>query len=195
MSNLNVPFTAIDPATGAVKYAGTASNPQALANANTTIIEGYVFQGAGWVENLTFYPVPQQPSPHHTWDWVTKEWADQRSLEEVKTAKWEEIKLARNAQEFDKFTWDGSDFDSDLTSQSRIQGGSQLATLAILNSQPFSIDWTLYDNTVRTLSAEDMIAVGQAMGLHINATHSHGRAKREALDAATTRAEVDAIQW
>lgn len=70
-----------------------------------------------------------------------------------------------------------------------------MATLAAQAGQPFSIDWTLADNTVRTLSGADMIAAGQAMALHIEAQHETGRAVRAAIMAATTLAEVDAVQW
>lgn len=112
-----------------------------------------------------------------------------------KETKWGMLKLDRDAAENAGFTWDGSTFDSDKTSQSRIQGASQLAILAVSSGSPFSIDWTLADNTVRTLSAQDMIAVGVAMGQHIQAQHAKGRQLRANLDAATTPQEIDSIQW
>lgn len=116
-------------------------------------------------------------------------------LQEVRAAKWNEIKQARDAAEFGGFTWDGSRFDSDSESQSRIQGAAQLATLAQLASQTFSVDWTLQDNTVRTLSGADMIAAGTAMGQHIMAVHAIGRVLRAQIEEATTLGEVEAVQW
>lgn len=112
-----------------------------------------------------------------------------------KDIKWARIKALRDAAEEAGFVWDGSTFDSDKTSQSRIQGAAQLATLAQMTGSPFSIDWTLADNTVRTLTAADMIAVGTAMGVHISTQHAIGRIKRQQIDAATTPEELDAIQW
>lgn len=112
-----------------------------------------------------------------------------------KEVKWGTIKIARDAAEHAGFTWDGSVFDSDQISQSRIQGAAQLASIAQMAGQPFTIDWTLADNTVRTLSAADMISVGQALALHINATHERGRQLRAQIEVAQTGPELDAIQW
>lgn len=112
-----------------------------------------------------------------------------------KEISWARLKVNREQAEHGGFVWDGSTFDSDPVSQSRIQGASQLATLALINSQPFSIDWTLADNTVRTLDAQAMIAVGTAMGQHINAQHAKGRMLRAQLDAAQTAEEITAVVW
>ena len=142
--------------------------------------------------------VPDLGAPPTQWHRISvtaMEWVDPRDLQQLKDAKWDEIKAAREAAEFGGFTWDGSAFDSDLTSQSRIQGAAQLATLSQLAGQPFSIDWTLADNTVRSLDATDMIAAGQAMGVHIASQHAIGRGKRAQIDAATTPAEVAAVVW
>jgi hypothetical protein len=117
------------------------------------------------------------------------------NLATAKAKRWAVIKATRATAEFGGFEWDTSTFDSDPQSQSRIQGGAQLATLAMLASQPFSVDWTLADNTVRTLSGADMIAVGQAMGVHIMTVHGAGRALREAIETATTVTEVEAVSW
>lgn len=121
---------------------------------------------------------------------------DLRTLAERKVDKWAELKSARDAQEFGFFVWDGSTFDANRESQSRVQGAAQLATLAQLAGQLlFSVDWTLADNSVRTLTGAQMLEVGQAMGTHIMTTHAIGRALRDTLMAATTIAEVEAITW
>ena len=138
---------------------------------------------------------PAKPGAHHVWDWAASQWTDPRTLADLKAAKWREIKAARTTTEFGGFTWDGSAFDSDQVSQSRIQGAAQLATLAQMQGQPFAIDWTLADNGVRTLSAQDMIAVGVAMGMHIQAQHHASRLLRDQINAATTAQEVEAITW
>ena len=51
------------------------------------------------------------------------------------------------------------------------------------------------DNTVRTLSATDMLAVGTAMGTHIATQHSKARLKRNEITLATTATEVEAVVW
>lgn len=112
-----------------------------------------------------------------------------------KDIKWARIKELRDAAEEAGFVWDGSTFDSDKTSQSRIQGAAQLATLAKINNQPLSIEWTLMNNGTRSLSADDMIAVGMALGAHINEQHVRARQLREQIEAATTPEQVQAVRW
>lgn len=129
------------------------------------------------------------------WDNATMAWIDPRTLADHKAAKWEAIKAEREQREFGGFTWDGSTFDSDSQSQSRIMGAAQLATLAAMAQQVFFIDWTLAGNTVRTLSGTDMIGVGQALGVHVGTQHAIGRTLRAAIEFATTTAEVEAVTW
>lgn len=143
----------------------------------------------------TIAPQGMPPSSWHQWDWDALAWIDPRTLEDLKAAQWALIKRARDAAEQAGFVWDGSTFDCDPLSQSRIQGGALMATTALLNSAPFGIDWTLADNTTRTLDAAQMIAVGLAMGQHIDATHQIGRALRAQIDAATTAEEISAVEW
>lgn len=138
---------------------------------------------------------PARPSPEHTWDYASQAWIDARSLDEVKAQRWAQIKAQRDAIEFGGFTWDGDDFDSDVASQARIMGAVQMATLAAMVDQPFSIDWTLATNSVRTLDGGDMAAVGLTLGAHVAQQHETGRSLRAAIEACTTAGEVEAISW
>ena len=145
----------------------------------------HYWSGVGWVA------IPTSPSPEHTFDYTTKQWVDPRPLSDLQAAKWAQIKRDRDEAEFGGFTWDGSPFDSDAISQSRIQGALQLAALI----PDFSIDWTLADNTARNLSAADLANVGAALGMHVAAQHAKARLLRSQIEAATTVAEVDAVTW
>lgn len=165
------------------------------AGTGEMVIEGVASEAISYVQNGQLVTKPKQPSPHHLFDYTIKQWVDPRTLQDIKDVKWAEIKGARNATEFGIFTWNGSTFDSDAASQSRIQGAAQLATLALMNNQMFSVDWTLADNTVRTLSAQDMIMVGTAMGEHITMQHTKARLKRKEIEAATIADQVAAITW
>lgn len=129
------------------------------------------------------------------WDNVAMAWVDGRTLGQIKATQWEVMRNARIADEFRPFTWDGSEFDADERSQARIQGAVLLALLAAQSAAEFSTEWTLADNTVRTLSGADMIAVGQALSVHVAAAHALGRTKRAAIEAAETAAAVEAISW
>ena len=134
---------------------------------------------------------PTQPDSAHVFDYTTKQWYDPRTLNDIKLAKWLTIKRARSSAEFGGFTWDGSPFDSDAISQSRIQGAVQLAAMA----PGFTIDWTLANNSVRNLNGEDMANVGAALGMHVATQHAKARTLRSQIEAATTVAEVDAVTW
>lgn len=135
--------------------------------------------------------MPSRPSNAHIFDYVKKEWSDPRTLLELRAARWEEIKLARAAAEFGGFEWDGSRFDSDSISQGRIQGAVQLAAM----SPDFSVDWTLSDNSVRTLSSQDVASLGTALGLHVAAQHTIARVLRACIESAISLEEIATTHW
>ena len=58
-----------------------------------------------------------------------------------------------------------------------------------------SDDPWIADNSVRTLSAAQMVAVGVAAGQHVAAQRATARALREQIQAATTPQELEAIVW
>lgn len=143
-------------------------------------------------QNGSLVPIPAKPGEFYR---LSDQLVWEFDLAAARGSKWAQIKRARDAAEQAGFVWDGSTFDCDSISQSRIQGGALMATTALLNSAPFSITWTLADNATRTLDAADMIAVGIAMGQHIDSIHQTGRRLRSQLDAATTPAEISAVEW
>jgi len=114
-----------------------------------------------------------------------------KSINELKLQQWETIKAARTQAEYGGFTWDGSTFDSDAISQARLTGAVQLAQL----NPALALDWTLASNTVRTLSAADLTAVGVALGVHVSTQFTKGQTLRAQIDAATTKEAVEAIVW
>lgn len=123
------------------------------------------------------------------------QWSDTRSLAERKADRWSAIKAERDIREYGGFAWGGSAFDSDPESQRRIQGAAQLAMLSQQLGQPFDITWTLADNSTRTLSGVDMLAVGVALSEHVGALHAAARTLRQQLDAASTAEQVEAVAW
>lgn len=117
------------------------------------------------------------------------------SLESAKGRKWSEIKVNRLTKEYGGFIYDGSVFDSDEDSTRRIVGATTLASLAKNSQQPFSIDWTLADNSVRTLNADSMIGAGEALGQYVASIHAISRTLRDQIENATTVEEVTSIHW
>ena len=116
---------------------------------------------------------------------------DTSTISESKDVQWDKIKQARTAAEYAGFVWDGSKFDSDILSQQRITGAVSLAMM----SPTFSIGWTLFDNSVRVLSSTDMMQVGGALGAHVATQFAIGVSLRDQINAATTKAEIEAVTW
>lgn len=138
----------------------------------------------------------KQNKPHHhaTWSNHLMQWIDLRSIDELKGSKWALAKVERNAGEFGLFEWAGHSFDGDEAAQRRINlavMGAQAALIA--GNSSWSIDWTLADNTSLTLSASDMIGVANALGANIAQAHAVARAKRQQIEQAATREELDAL--
>jgi hypothetical protein len=106
-----------------------------------------------------------------------------------------QLKSARDQQDFGGFEWNGHRFDSNQISQQRIGLAIQEAMFCISVGIPFSRDWTLEDNSVLTLTGNDMVAVGLAMGQHIGTAHEKYRLLKQQLAAASTPGEVAAINW
>lgn len=118
-----------------------------------------------------------------------------QTLGAVKVRRWAALKAERQAREFGTFAWNGASYDCDAQSQVRIIGAAQLAALALAAQQAFEIEWTRADDSVATLSAADMIAMGQALATHVQAAHQTGRAVHQQIQAAATAEEVAAVAW
>ena len=135
----------------------------------------------GWWVDL-----PKSPSSFHTFDYQSKQWVDPRTLEQIKDQKWFEIKSARDAFELGSFEFEGNYFDSDHLSQSRILG----ASIAGVDQT-----WTLANNTVVELTATQLKHLYQALQAHIAFAHERGRVARQAIFSASSKEEVEAIQF
>lgn len=117
------------------------------------------------------------------------------SLEEVKLYKKEEINNIRDFKETEGVPYLDKVFDSDPRSVQRITSVVQLAQISLANSQPFSIDWTVQDNTIITLDALQMIGLLQALVIYAGGLHEHAKVLKAQVDSATTKAQVEAITW
>ena len=148
-----------------------------LAVSDPESLEVY-FQDGYW------HAMPEKPSQHHTFDYFSKSWSDMRSLDEVKAYKWEQLKQQRNVLEFGGFEFEGNIYDSDQVSQARIMG----AVMAQVDQV-----WTLANNTTVDLTASQLMQLYQALQVHIASAHERGRIAREAIQAATTKEQIEAI--
>lgn len=136
--------------------------------------------GSEWVD------MPPQPSPHHVFDYDSKEWSDPRTLGQIKIQKWSEIKQQRDTAEYGGFSFLGREFDSDQVSQGRIITAAQLGV---------DTDWTLKNNEVVQLSAERLIQLRMALAQHVAAVHEKGRVLRLRINEAKTIDDVQSINY
>jgi hypothetical protein len=192
MSDLVEKFILYEIASGKVLYSGTSCSPEGLAQQGQSVIVGTQCDlMQNFIDGGIVVPIPPKPSPHHTFNYTTKQWEDPRTLADLKAAQWGLIKQARSQAEYAGFTWDGSTFDSDTLSQNRITGAVTLAQL----SPGFTINWTLADNSTRTLNQADMIAVGVALGQHVQTQFTKAQALRLQIETAATPEQVAAVVW
>lgn len=117
-------------------------------------------------------------------------------IETARARKWAEIKGERDRLENGGFDVPGvGRFDSDADSRARIVGAVTAAKIAHDAGQPYSIAWTLADNSTAELDAQIAIAVGFALLAHVNTIHQHSRNLREQIDAAQDLQALDAVRW
>lgn len=131
-----------------------------------------------------FLSVGNQPTSNHVFDYGLKQWIDPRSFTELKAQKWTLLKHQRDLFEFSGFLFEGIIYDSDQVSQGRILG-------AMLAGQ--SQTWTTADNSTIELSAEQLKSLYAALQMHVAIAHERGRIAREAIQAATTKEQIEAI--
>lgn len=163
-------------------------------------IEGLVIHAAPpslehWWDGAQFVPIPSQPQPWCVWDWPTHAWIDTRTLDGLKAGKWEQIKAVRDRLEAEGFPYLGRTFDSDPVSVQRITTVVLAAQAAVAGGQPFSIDWTCADNSVLTMTAQQVLGLPVALATYGNTLHETARALRELIASASTAEAVAAIDW
>lgn len=117
------------------------------------------------------------------------------TLAGAKAMQWARIKAERTKREFGTLVWDGSTFDIDMLSSSRIRGAALDALKAISNATAYSETWTLTDNSERTLSALEVVALNAALRQHVSALHATSRFLRAQIEGATTIEDVQAVVW
>ena len=115
------------------------------------------------------------------------------SLESLKQAAWAIVREDRDRRISGGCETPLGRVDTDADSRGLIAGAVQMAMLSQMLSQPYSVDWSMEDNTVATHSAAQMITMGLTVGGYVEDCHARGRAIRGAIDAAADEAELAAI--
>ena len=161
----------------------------AAAHQDYIEVDYFTFEKAsrvdGYVDKGEWYAAEGKPSENHIYDYDLKDWIDLRTLDEIKTQKWAEIKSQRDQLEFDGFEFEGNIYDSDQVSQDRIMG----AAVAGIDQT-----WTLADNTTVSLTASQLQQLYVALQAHVSSVHDRGRIAREAINTTTFKEEVEEVR-
>jgi hypothetical protein len=136
------------------------------------------------------------------WGWIVDagcaEWQDNLpTLDEVQTEKWNEIKQAREVEQYKPLTFDGMVFDFDAKSQSAMGGAIQAAQASMILQQPLPpIEWTLADNSKALLSATQLMGILFAGIVRTGEVYVTARLLRDEIyKVDATVATVQAINW
>lgn len=113
------------------------------------------------------------------------------TLDELKQAKINELKIIRDNEEVKPIEYNGNLFDFDDKARDRINS----AIIALdITGEGATIDWTTADNADVKVTANDLRMVIAMVAQRSNALHVAYRAAKDKVEAATTVAEVDAIK-
>lgn len=129
-----------------------------------------IWTGSAW----ELQPLPADPEP---------EQPPEPTIEELAARTWDTVKAARNAAEQSGCPYMSSVLDSDQLSVQRIAIAVQAAQNAIsAGITDLTLDWTMQDNSVLTMTAEQVIGMSIALAVYSNSLHTKARELREQID-------------
>ena len=181
------------------QVAGQAQEGEVLIeDASARAVTHYVSQGAV-VEYTPEQRATKQAMPawSRQWDNTLMAWLDPRTLGDIKAAKWEAIKVAREeAKVAPLLDTPFGVFDADAVGMANIQGTLQgLDVAARLGNAPATVRWTLADNSYADLTVDQLSQVGVLLLMRGNEAHEKARQLREQIDAAQTSEALETISW
>lgn len=127
---------------------------------------------------------PERAFDFYAWDYVTFVWYDPRDIDERRAAQWDVIKQAQFDADASDFDWLGSLFQVDVISRDKLQEQLLDSILATLAGDPWSIEWTLADDTTLTMDAADMAAMNRALAARTKTHHDKAQDKRALIYAS-----------
>ena len=138
-----------------------------------------------------------------TGSWVSYPRTD-KEIAQWDEAKEEELRILKRSlmDQVNKLRYDMLDmgitvndieFQTGPQDRENIAGAVQLAVLAQLNEQPFSIDWIAKDNTVHTLDSNFIFELGEALANRKAELIFRSRQVKEDIQAASSEEELPNI--
>lgn len=112
------------------------------------------------------------------------------TLDEIKANKLAELKSIRDTKEVADIQVNGYLYDYDEKARERIN-----AAIIALDVTGGTITWTLADNTDKEVSANDLRYVIAMVAQRSNVLHVKYRELKERVENATTKEDVESIEW
>lgn len=178
----------LDEETGETRYRHSAATTAQIAMMPLPEgCMGHIFEGEGSIADFETYldgaEIKVRPrTPDLALDLMV-----------AKINKRQAVALARNTHEWSGAATPLGRMDSDPDSQRKVNGAASMAMIASSAGQPFSIDWTMQDNSTVTHDAAAMMAAGVAMGEHVSACHDRAKVLKANIDDAADAAALEAI--
>lgn len=117
-----------------------------------------------------------------------------QTFQTMQDRTWDKVKVTRAHYEYGGFLCAPfGKFDSDEESMRRIAASTTSAMLAKTAGTDWSVEWTLSNNDIVNLTADDMIAVGVCAVKHVNAIHDFARQLRIKIDLAMNPVDLEAV--
>lgn len=111
----------------------------------------------------------------------------------LRSRAWSAVKARRDQAEWAGCATALGRVDTDPDSQRKVSGSVQMAMIAQAAGAPFSIEWTMQDNSSVDHDAPAMILMGVAVGQHVAICHAIAVAKRAEIEAAVDAAAIGAV--
>lgn len=108
------------------------------------------------------------------------------NIQQAREIKLAELKVARDKAELQPI----NNFDVDEKSIMRINNA-----ITVINATKQPIEWTLADNTICMVNADDLQNVILALAQQSNDVHEKYRVLKEQVNACESIADVRAIEW
>ena len=114
----------------------------------------------------------------------------EQTIDEVKAIKKSVLKAERDKKEVLPIEYNGNSFDYDDKARDRINA----AIIALdMTGAEATLQWTTADNTNATVTAQDLRNIIAAVAMRSNTLHEQYRVAKEAVNAAETKEEVEAV--
>lgn len=114
----------------------------------------------------------------------------EQTIDEVKVIKKSALKAERDQKEVLPIEYNGNSFDYDDKARDRINAA--IIALDMAGTEA-TLQWTTADNTNATVTAQDLRNIIAAVAMRSNTLHEQYRIAKEAVDAAETKEEVEAV--